>query len=60
MVGLVLGIALLISTAVFFWWCLPRNGKPRFFIGTALEPYVTIACLAGLGLGMVLIVSAFI
>ena len=60
MIGIAAGIALLVGTALLFWWCLPRGDKPHFFIGTALEPYVTIACCVGLMMGIILIASAFI
>jgi hypothetical protein len=57
---LVLGVAILLVTAGTFWYCLPRGGKTHRFIGTALEPYVSVAVCAGVALSLSMILSSIL
>jgi hypothetical protein len=49
--SLLAGSSLLVTTAVLFRWCLPRNGKLSPLVGTAWEPYVAVAFATGATIG---------
>jgi hypothetical protein len=57
MIVLTVGIAVFVVTVAVFLYCLPRGGKMHRFVGTGLEPYVTVAICAGIALGVSMIVS---
>jgi polyferredoxin len=57
---LVAGILVLLIGCIALWYCLPRNGKPRSFVGTLLEPYIGAAFIAALAVGGTLIFSSVI
>jgi len=56
--GLAGGILAFVTTAVLFWYCLPRDGKIHRFVGTELEPYVAVAFCSGFALSFTMILSA--
>jgi hypothetical protein len=43
MATLLLSIAVLGASVFLFRIALPRDGKPRWFIGTVWEPYIVVA-----------------
>lgn len=51
---LVIGILLLVGAIVAFRLSLPKNGKPRRFVGTQLESPVVIAILMAAGIGLLM------
>lgn len=51
---LVIGILLLVGAIVAFRFSLPKNGKPRRFVGTQLESPVVIAILIAAGMGLLM------
>ena len=60
MVTLASGIAVFVVTAIVFWYCLPRGGKPHRFVDTELEPYIGVAFCSGFALAFTMILSATI
>jgi hypothetical protein len=50
-----IGLAILIVTAVLFWRVLPRNGKTHRLVGTEWEPYFVILFVMGASLGFGLV-----
>lgn len=60
MTVLIAGIAVLIITGIFFWYCMPRGGKTHRFVGTELEPYVGVAFCSAIALGMTMTLSAIL
>jgi hypothetical protein len=57
---LISGVAVLAATLGAFAYCLPRGGRPRRFVGTALEPYVAVAFCTGFALGFTMILSSIL
>jgi hypothetical protein len=55
MFKVVLGCAMLLATALAFWSMRPVDGKVRSWIAPALEPYIAVALVLGLGVGLVMI-----
>jgi hypothetical protein len=51
---LVIGILLFVGAVVAFRFSLPKNGKPRRFVGTQLESPIVIAILLAAGLGLLM------
>ena|SRR2546425_337551 len=58
MILLITGLAVTIVTGLVFWKCLPRDGKTHRFVGTELEPYVSVAFCSAIALGFTMILSA--
>jgi len=54
---LLFGIALLVGGVFALMAARPRNGKPRFFVGTGLEVLVAISVVMAIGVGCVLTVG---
>jgi hypothetical protein len=56
MVRLLVSIAVLVVCGLLFRAALPRQGKTRWFIGTAWEPYIAViliyAVVVSLGLAV--------
>jgi len=57
---LISGLIVLLLTALIFWYCLPRGGKPHRFVGTELEPYVGVAFTTAVALSFTLTLSGVI
>lgn len=55
---LLMGIGVLVATAIVFWSCLPRGGKMHRLVGTELEPYVAVAICTGVALGFCIILNS--
>jgi hypothetical protein len=51
---LIIGILLFVGAIVAFRFSLPKNGKPRAFVGTQLESPIVIAILLGGGVGLLM------
>ena len=51
---LTIGILLFIGAVIAFRFSLPKNGKPRRFVGTQLESPIVIAILLAAGLGLLM------
>ena len=60
MVSLVSGVAVFVVTAIVFWYCLPRGGKPHRFVDTELEPYIGVAFCSAVALSFTMILSGAI
>ena len=58
MINLAGGFIIFILTSIVFWYCLPRDGKTHRFVGTELEPYVSVAFCSAIALGFTMILSA--
>ena len=54
------GITVWIITGALFWYCLPRGGKRHRFVETELEPYIGVAFVAGVALGLNMILASFL
>ena len=52
-----LGIAFFVFAIVALMVARPKNGRPRSFVGTPLEPYVGIAIVTALGAGLVMTIQ---
>jgi hypothetical protein len=55
---LISGIAVFVVTGTVFWALLPRGGKKHRFVGTELEPYISVAICAGVALSCTMILSS--
>jgi hypothetical protein len=51
---LAIGILLFVGAIVAFRFSLPKDGKPRAFVGTQLESPIVIAILIAGGLGLLM------
>ena len=60
MLTLTAGLAVLVVTAIIFWYCLPRGGKTHRFVGTELEPYIGVAFCSAVALAFTMILSGAI
>jgi hypothetical protein len=60
MLVMLTGVAILIATAIVFWFCLPRDGKMHRLVGTAWEAYVAVAFCTAVALGFTMLVSGAI
>ena len=54
---LLIGLAVMLVTAVTFAWMLPRGGKKHRFVDTELESYVAVAFCSAVALGLTMILS---
>ena len=57
MTSLLIGVAVLIVTAIIFGALLPRGGKRHRWVDTELEPYISVAICAGVALSFTMILS---
>ena len=51
------GVIVFILTAIVFWYCLPRGGKPYRFADTEWEPYVGVAFCSAVALSCTMMLS---
>jgi len=58
--NLVGGIIFFVLTAIAFWYCLPRDGKPHRLVETEWEPYVGVAFCSAVALSLTLMLSGAI
>jgi hypothetical protein len=56
----VMGLIILVLTAVLFWALLPRGGRTHRFVGTELEPYVAVLLTAMVALSFTMILAGFL
>jgi hypothetical protein len=54
---LISGVALVLLSAAAFFYSLPRGGKLARFVGSQWEGYIVVAMIAGLGVGVMLVIS---
>lgn len=54
------GIAVWIVIGLLFWYCLPRGGKTHRFVGTEIEPYIGVAFVAGVALGLNMVLAGLL
>jgi hypothetical protein len=60
MLLLISGIAVFIVTGAVFWALLPRGDRLHRFVGTELEPYVSVAICSGVALGFTMTLSGLL
>lgn len=60
MATLIAGIVVFAITAIVFCMLLPRHGKYHRFVGTEMEPYVSVGITAGIALAMTMTLSGVI
>lgn len=60
MLTLASGLGVFVLTAVVFWYCLPRGGRPHRFVGTEIEPYVGVAFCSAIALAFTMMLSGAI
>jgi hypothetical protein len=60
MVLLISGIAVLIVTGGIFAALLPRGGQLHRWVGSELEPYISVAICSGVALAFTMMLSALI
>jgi hypothetical protein len=53
----VAGIVLLVGGIVALLASRPKHGRPRFFVGTNLEPTIAIGLVMAIGFGTVLTIG---
>lgn len=51
----IIGLVILLVTAVLFWTALPKAGKTHVLVGTRWEPYFVILFVMGASLGFGLV-----
>jgi hypothetical protein len=56
----ILGVAVLVVTAIVFVALLPRGGKLHRWAHTEIEPYISVAICAGIALGFTMVLSGLI
>jgi len=57
MLALVIAVALLVGSVLLFRLAMPpSSGAKRWFIGTAWEPYIAVALVAGMVISLGLVV----
>jgi hypothetical protein len=54
------GIVVWIITAALFFYCLPRGGKRHRFVETELEPYIAVAFVAGVAIGLNMVLAGLL
>jgi hypothetical protein len=57
---LAMGIVLMLGAAACFVYSLPRDGKTARFVGGEWEGYAVVAMIGGVGIGILLIITATI
>ena len=60
MVLLASGGAVFVLTAIVFWYCLPRGGKPHRFVDTEWEPYVGVAFCSAVALSFTMTLAGLL
>lgn len=54
-----LGVALLVASAISFWYLLPENGETHWLFNVpGLQPYIAIFIISGAALGVVMMFAA--
>jgi hypothetical protein len=57
---IVIGVCVLVVTAIAFAALLPRDGRVHRWANTELEPYISVAICAGVALGFTMVLSGVI
>jgi hypothetical protein len=52
-----IGAVIFVLTSLLFWRSLPSGGRTARFIGTELEPYVSVAIVLGITIGTLMTLS---
>lgn len=56
----IIGLAVLVLTAIVFAALLPRGEKLHRWANTEVEPYISVAICAGIALGFTMLLSGLI
>jgi hypothetical protein len=57
---LILGAAVIAAAVLGFMYSKPRGQKLAPYVGTVFEPYVVVAMVVGLCLGIIVVISGVI